>query len=508
MTIFYWILAVFIAAVGGVALGYQLRRMWAVRRKDTVETKIEEMINQAKAKQKEILLQANEKALAVIEESKAELREQQQEQQRAQKRLEQRESMLDQKIIELDTRKQELIDKAGKIEKIKAEIAALKDQELEKLTTIAGLTVEQAKQLLLTMVEKDSKEEIVARINKLADEGSAEVERAARDIIALAMQRCASSHATENSSTTVDLPSDELKGRIIGREGRNIRAIEQLTGTEIIVDDTPNAITISGFSPIRRHVAKRALDKLLLDGRIHPARIEEAVEAAKREIAQEIRKAGEDALYELGITGVDPKLMQILGRLRYRTSYGQNILQHSIEVAHLSVLLAQQLGADISIAKKGGLFHDIGKAVDHEVQGGHTEIGYDILKKFGMPEEVAYICIAHHEDRPKTLEGTIVKVADAISGARPGARKDTYEQYLQRLEDLEAVATRFDGVEKAYAIQAGREIRVFVSPEQMDDLQSIKLAKEIARAVEAELKYPGDIKVTLIRETRIVEYAR
>ena len=508
MTTFIWISLIVVGLLVGVGLGYQLRRMWAVRRKDTVETKVEEMINEAKAKQKEILLQANEKALAVIEESKAELREQQAEQLRGQKRLEQRESMLDQKILELDTRKQELLDKATKIEELKAEIGKIREQQLEKLTNISGLDKEAASKALFEAVEKEQKEDIVVRINKLADEGSAEVEQAARNVIALAMQRVASSHATENSATVVDLPSDEMKGRIIGREGRNIRTIEQLTGTEIIVDDTPNAITISGFSPIRRHVAKRALDKLLLDGRIHPARIEESVDQAKREISQEIRKAGEDALYELGITGVDPKLVQILGLLRYRTSYGQNILQHSIEVAHLSGILAQQLGADVSAAKKAGLFHDIGKAVDHEVQGSHTEIGYDIMKKFGMPEEIAYVCIAHHEDRPKSLIGIIAKVADAISGARPGARKDTYEQYLKRLEELEKIATRFDGVEKAYAIQAGREVRIFVAPEQLDDLGSIKLAKDIARAVENELKYPGEIRVTLIRETRITEYAR
>jgi ribonuclease Y len=299
-----------------------------------------------------------------------------------------------------------------------------------------------------------------------------------------------------------------MKGRIIGREGRNIRTIERLTGTEIIVDDTPQAITVSGFSPIRRHLAKKALEKLILDGRIHPVKIEEAINNAKKELAQEIKEAGEGTLYELGITGIDPKLVQILGRLKYRTSYGQNILQHSIEIANLSVLLAQELGADVNIAKKGGLFHDIGKAVDHEVQGTHPEIGYDILKKFGMSEEIAYIARGHHEDTPKTLEAVIVKVADAISGARPGARKDTYEQYLQRLAELEKVATNFAGVEKAYAIQAGREIRVFVMPDQLDDLASLKTAKEIAKKIEAELKYPGEIKVTVIRETRIIEYAR
>jgi ribonuclease Y len=299
-----------------------------------------------------------------------------------------------------------------------------------------------------------------------------------------------------------------MKGRIIGREGRNIRAIEQLTGVEIIVDDTPEAILVSGFNPIRRHLAKRSLDKLIADGRIHPGRIESVVEEAKKELALDIKKAGEDAIYELGITGVDPKLVMLLGRLKYRTSYGQNQLMHAIEVGKLSALLANELGANAAVAKKGGLFHDIGKAVDQEVQGGHPEIGYDIMKKFGLPEEVAYLCIAHHEDAPKTLEGIICKVADAISGARPGARKDSYENYIQRLDELEAVANSFAGVEKTYAIQAGREVRVFVVPEEIDDYKATALARSIADKIEQELKYPGEIKVNVIRETRITEYAR
>ncbi|MBI4281173.1 HDIG domain-containing protein, partial [Candidatus Uhrbacteria bacterium] len=286
--------------------------------------------------------------------------------------------------------------------------------------------------------------------------------------------------------------------------------IEQLTGTEIIVDDTPSVIAISGFSPVRRQVAKRALDKLIADGRIHPGRIEEAVEESKKELALEMKKAGEDALYELGIgiAGIDPKLVQILGRLKFRTSYGQNVLTHSMEVARISAMLAEELGGNVSVCKKGGLFHDIGKAVDHDMQGAHPEIGYNIMKKFGFPEEVAYQSIAHHEDKPKTLEGVIVKAADAISGARPGARKDTLEQYVQRLEELEGVAMGFPGVEKVYAIQAGREIRVFVEPKAVDDFAASKLARDIATKIESELQYPGEIKVTLIRETRVVEYAR
>jgi ribonuclease Y len=309
-------------------------------------------------------------------------------------------------------------------------------------------------------------------------------------------------------ATMVELPSDDMKGRIIGKEGRNIKSLEQLTGVEIIVDDTPGSIMISGFSLLRRHLAKRALENLMGDGRIHPTRIEEAVEEAKRDLALEIKKAGEEACYQLGVTGMDPKVISILGRLKFRTSYGQNVLQHSLEVGTISGMLAEELGADVAICKKGGLFHDLGKAVDHEVQGSHPELGYRLMKKYGFPEEIAYMSIAHHEDRPKTLEGVIVRTADAISGSRPGARRDSVERYLQRLEDLEKVATSLPGITKAYAIQAGREVRVFVTPTEVDDLTMVKMAQEIARKIEAELQYPGEIKVNCIRESRVVEYAR
>ncbi|NUM25869.1 MAG: ribonuclease Y [Candidatus Buchananbacteria bacterium] len=508
MQIIYWLIALFMAAVAGTGLGYQMRKMWAVKRKDLVETKVEVLINEAKAKQKELLLEANDKALKIIEEAKAEERSRQQELARAQKRLEGRETLFDQKLLEIENKKQELLDKAERIEKVKAEIAEIREQQYKKLEKVAGLTKEEAKKVLLDNTEREMGEELLGRIRKLQNQASIELDRKAKEMLALAIQRCAVSHAAEGTTTTIDLPSDEMKGRVIGREGRNIRTIERLTGTEIIVDDTPQAITISGFSPIRRHVAKKALEKLISDGRIHPAKIEEAIDSAKKELAIEIQQAGENAVYELGITGLDPKLVQIVGRLKYRTSYGQNILHHSIEIAHLSALLAEMLGADVTIAKKGGLLHDIGKAVDHEVQGTHPQIGYDILKKFGVPEEIAYIAKAHHDANPETLECIIVQVADAVSGARPGARKDSYEQYLQRLEELEKVANAFPGVEKSYAIQAGREIRVFVVPEEIDDLKAMKLAQEMARKIEAELRYPGEIKVTVIRETRVVEYAR
>ena len=503
-----WTGAVIVTALVGTTLGYQLRKLYAIKKKDSIEAKVENLINDAKAKQKEILLAANDKALKIIEEAKVEERQRQQELSRSQKRLESREALFDQKLLELESKKQELLDKAERIDKIKSEIAKIKEEQLAKLEKIAGLTKEEAKKVLLDNTEREIKEDLVIRYKKLNQQAAEDLDKKAKEMLSLAIQRCAVSHATETTTSVIDLPTDEMKGRIIGREGRNIRTIERLTGVEIIVDDTPQAITVSGFSPIRRQVAKKALEKLIVDGRIHPVKIEEAIENAKKEIALEIKTAGENTIYELGITGLDPKLVQIVGRLKYRTSYGQNILQHSIEIANISALLAEELGADVTIAKKGGLLHDIGKAVDHEVQGTHPEIGYDILKKFGMPEEIAYIARSHHEDSPNTLEAIIVKVADAISGARPGARKDTYEQYLQRLEELEKVATTFGGVERAYAIQAGREIRVFVLPEELDDLASIKLAKDIAKKIEEELKYPGEIKVTLIREKRIIEYAR
>jgi ribonuclease Y len=496
-----------VGAISGIA-GYQLRKLLAVKRKDIIETKVETLLNEAKAKQKEILLEANDKALKIIEEAKSEQKARQDELSRAQQRLESRETLFDQRLLDLENKKQELIDKAEKVEQVKTEIAKIKQEQIAKLEQVASLSREDAKQILLADVEKESQEDLLSRMRKMNDITNEELEKKAKDMLSLAIQRCAVSHASESSSTVIDLPSDEMKGRIIGREGRNIRTIEKITGVEIIIDDTPQTLTISGFSPIRRQVAKRALDKLMQDGRIHPARIEEVVDQSRKELAVEIKEAGEAALYELGLTGFDPKLVQIIGRLKYRTSYGQNILQHSIEIAHMSAMLAQMLGADVAVAKKGGLLHDIGKAVDHEVQGGHPKIGYDILKKFGMPEEIAVIARDHHEDNPGTLETIIVKVADAISGARPGARKDTYEQYLQRLDELEKVATDFPGIEKAYAVQAGREIRVFVIPEQLDDMASMKTAKEIAKKIESELKYPGEIKVTVIRETRIIEYAR
>ena len=504
---FYLIVAI-VAVSLGFPLGYFIRKKIAQTDANSIEAKTQTMIEEARNKERELLIKAKDKSIKILDEAKAEEKSRRQDLRNLQERLEKRETLFDQKLLGLETKQNKLHDKAKEIEDIKTEITNIKEGQLTKLQTIAEMDKEQAVTVLLNNVERENEDTLLNRIKKLDEETSIELERKAKLTLANVMQRCSVNHSTEMSTTMIDLPSDEMKGRIIGREGRNIRAIEQLTGVEIVVDDTPQAITISGFSPIRRHVAKKALEKLILDGRIHPAKIEDAVGEAKKEIALEIKKAGEEAAYEVGIAGMDPKLVQIVGRLKYRTSYGQNVLQHTIEVATLSALLAEQLGADVNIAKKAGFIHDVGKAVDHEIQGTHTEIGVDIAKKFGIQEEVIKAAMQHHDDKPETLEGIIVKTADTISGGRPGARKDTYERYLQRLTELESLANSFEGVEKTYAIQAGREVRVFVNPGVMSDLKSQKMAREIANKIEAELKYPGEIKVIVIRENRIIEYAR
>jgi ribonucrease Y len=497
-----------VLAAGGFFVGYTLRKLIATNKAKSAEEKVEKMMAEAKTKQAELLLKAQDKALRIIEEAKAEEAKRRQDINNLQSRLEKRETVFSQKLLELQEKQQQLYDKVTRVEEIKEKIKEIKSEQMAKLEKIAGMNKEEAKEVMFKNLEMQIKDDLMSRINKLEKESTDVVDERARDLLAQACQRLASNVTAEITTTSVELPSDEMKGRIIGREGRNIKVIEQLTGTEIIVDDTPNVITVSGFSSIRRHVAKRALDKLILDGRIHPTKIEDAIEEAKKDLAIDIKKAGEEALYELGITGFDPKLVQIIGRLKYRTSYGQSALKHSIEVAHLSALLAEELGADVTLAKKGGLLHDIGKAVDHEVQGTHPEIGRDIGKKFNLPQEIIDPIETHHDDRPRGLISVIVKVADAISAARPGARSDTYERYLQRLEELEKIATSFSGVEKSYAIQAGREVRVFVMPDEIDDLSAHNLAREIAKKIEQELKYPGEIKVNVIREMRAIEYAR
>ncbi len=501
-------LAYVVLLVGGFFIGYWARKKKISSRDKKAESKAEKIINEAKTKEKDILFKAQDKAFKITEEAKNEEKRRRKELNNLQSKLQKREDSFSQKLLELQEKQQKLYDKVNKVEEVKGEIRKIKEQQMEKLKKVAALSEEEAREVLLKNIEKDAQEDLMARISKLEKESDEKYEEKARDLIAGAMQRVVSSYTPEISTTNVDLPGDEMKGRVIGREGRNIRVIEQMAGVEIIVDDTPNVITISAFSPIRRQVAKRALDALIKDGRIQPAKIEEAIDTAKKEIAKDIKKAGEEAMYETGITGFNPKLVQVVGRLKFRSSYGQNALQHSIEVAHLSALLAEELGVDVTLAKKGGLLHDIGKAVDHDVKGTHPEIGGNLARKFSVNEEIIPAIENHHDDHPNNLIAVVVKVADAISAARPGVRNDTYERYLQRLEELEKITNSFEGVEKSYAIQAGREVRVFVNSEQIDDLASSKLARQIAQKIEEELKYPGEIKISLIRENRVIEYAR
>ncbi|MFA5926226.1 MAG: ribonuclease Y [Parcubacteria group bacterium] len=510
MELSFGLLAIGILSLAvGSLLGYLARQSIAKKQLGTAEGKANKMIQDAEVAVQASLLESKNKAVEILEEAKKEEKKRQDQIFRLEKRLEAREVTLDKKLDELERGKDLLIRKAEEIKKIKRETEAAKQEQLTRLEKIAGLSKEEAKKILLQLAEEQNKDLVAKQMKKLEREGKEELEKKAKNIMTIALQRYAGSHAMETTTSTVAIPSDELKGRIIGREGRNIKTLERLTGIEIIVDDTPEAIVISGFNPVRREIARLALEKLIVDGRIHPTRIEEAVNFAKTEVNNKIKEAGEAAAYDVGIAGLDPKLIQLIGRLRFRTSYGQNVLLHSLEVAHLSGALASELGLDVSLAKKAGLLHDIGKAIDHEVQGTHIEIGVSILKKFGMEQAVIDAMKSHHEDYPfESNESMIVAAADALSASRPGARKDTLENYLKRLTDLENVATSFPEVEKSYAIQAGREIRVFVKPDQVDDLGALKLARTIADKIEDELKYPGEIKVNVLRETRAVEIAR
>lgn len=503
------LLGVVVALGAGTFLGYFVRQSIAKKQLNTAEGKVEKIIEEAEKKALESVLDAKNKAVEILEEAKRKEKVREDQILRSEQRLEKREELTDKKLEELEQEKKLLGQKADEVRAIKKETEEIRTRELERLEKIASLSKEQAKDILLQLTEEENRDAIAGRIAKLEKEGMVELEKKARSIMTSVIQRYAGSHASEVVTTTVSIPSDEVKGRIIGREGRNIKALEKMTGVEIIVDDTPEAVVISGFDPVRREIARIALEKLIGDGRIHPTKIEEAVEYAKKEINNKIREAGEAAAYDVGVAGIDPKIIHVLGRLRYRTSYGQNALLHSLEVAHISGALAAELGADVSVAKKAGLLHDIGKAVDHDIQGTHVEIGIKILEKFNVSKQVIDAAKSHHEDYPfESQESFIVAAADAISASRPGARKDTLENYLKRLEELESVATSFPGVEKTYAIQAGREIRVFVKPEEIDDLGAMKLAREIAAKIEQELKYPGEIKVNVLRETRSIEFAR
>jgi ribonuclease Y len=497
-----------LAATLGGGIGYVIRRFQAQKQTQSAEAQARRLIDEAKTKRKEILLEAKDQALKVKEQAKSEERERRDQIARLEQRLEKREENLDSRIEALERRQQGLAKKEREFEEIKSELKEIRKEQRVKLEKIARLSRTEAKKVLLKLTEKEMKEELVRKIKEMEKIVKEEADKKAREIIGTAIQRYAAPHTAESTVSTVSIPSDEMKGRIIGREGRNIHAFEKATGVDVIVDDTPEAVVISGFDPIRRQVAKLALEKLILDGRIHPARIEEAVSEVKKKVGQAVKEAGEQAVYEVGVAFPDD-LVKLLGRLKFRTSYGQNVLKHSIEVAFIASMLASEIGADVNICKKAGLLHDIGKAVDHEISGSHTAIGRDIAKKFGLSPEIIHAMEAHHEEVPfKTVEAIIIQAADAISGARPGARRETLEAYVKRLEELENIANAFPGVEKSFAIQAGREVRIIVKPEEIDDLQAIKLAKNIATKIEKDLNYPGQIKVNVIRETRAVDYAK
>lgn len=498
-----------LAGLVGIALGYFIR--WAITfgQKGSAELKIQQMLLDAQKDAKKILSEAEEKVEKTKEKIEEEEKEKNEQYKKTEERLIKKEELLDQRQTGLKKEEDKVKEKTEEIEKTKGEITLIKTQEQEKLEKIAKISSEEAKELLLKAVEKESEEDISIRMQKLEMLGEEKYEKKAQEILTSAIHRMGNSVASDVLSTTISIPSDDIKGKIIGKEGKNIKAFERATGVELIVDDTPGAITISSFDPIRRQIARVALEDLIIDGRIQPARIEKFAEDAKEKINKIIKEKGEQAVYECGIYNLDPRIVSILGRLHFRTSYGQNVLQHSIEMSHIAGVIAQELGANVEVAKAGALLHDIGKAVDHEVQGTHTEIGIRILQKFGSNEDIVKAMESHHEDVPfRSVEAVIVQVADSISGGRPGARRDTVENYLKRLKELEGIASSFEGTDKAYALQAGREIRVFVKPEEISDLEAKKLAKDIAKKIEADLKYPGEIKVNIIRESRVIEYAR
>jgi len=506
----YILLSVGIVALSiGAVLGYYARQSIAKKQAGTLEAKLQKKVLKAKQDAEVILSENKQKAQQILDGAQKEIDERRYEVLRTERLLLKRENILDQKLSSFERNQREFDLKVEKLRGVKESLEKLRQEAIDNLEKVAKLSREEAKKELISNLEKEYQQEILEKLRKLERDGWEKYEQKAKEFLTIAIQKLALSQAQEITTTSLNLPSEEIKGRIIGKEGRNIRTLERLTGVEIIVDETPEAVVISGFDPVRRQIAKTALEKLIQDGRIQPARIEEQVQKAEVEISKQIKEAGETAIYDTGVLGVDPKIVQLLGRLKFRTSYGQNALLHSIEVAHLSGALAAEIGADVSICKKAGLLHDIGKSVDHQIEGSHVDIGIKILERFGVEKEVVDAMKSHHEEYPySTIESIIVQTADQISGARPGARKDTLENYLKRLGDLEKIALSFPGVEKAWALQAGREIRVFVKPEEIDDLGARNLARAIVQRIQEELRYPGEIKVNVIRELRVIEHAK
>jgi len=498
-----------LAFVTGTGIGYYLRFIVALGKRRSIEIDIKQMMVGAKEEAQRILDEAKKTSETRLEELKEEEKKKEIEFKEKETRLIKKDEFLDARQVEIDREVETIKLKVEEVKKVQERVLKTESEKLAELERVSRLTVEEAKEELLRDIEKKYEEDILVKIQKLENTNEDKLDRRAKDILATTIQRLASSTASELMTTIVSIPNNEIKGKIIGKEGRNIRAFERAAGVELIVDDTPGSLVISSFDPIRRQVARLALENLILDGRIQPAKIEELVEKAKEEINKIIKEKGEQAVYECGIFNFDPRIVAIIGRLYFRTSYGQNVLQHSIEMAHIAGMLAEELGADVAIAKAGALVHDIGKALDHEVQGTHIEIGIRILQKFGADERIITAMKSHHEDYPyETIEAVIVQTADAISGGRPGARRDSVENYLKRLQELEALVNAFPAVEKSYALQAGREIRIFVTPDKISDAEAKLMARDVAIKIEQELKYPGEIKVTLIRETRVIEYAR
>jgi ribonuclease Y len=493
----------------GVIVGYLIRVLLAFGKKGSIEMETKRMMLEAREEAKKVTLEAEEKAADLLKTTREELKEREEKLKKTEDRLLKKEESLDKKQLEAEKEAEVLKKKADTVREIKERVDEMERGKKLEIEKIGKLTEDEAKKLILRQAEINAEEDIVVRMRKFEAFGEGKIEERAKEILSTTIQRLASSVSADMFTSHIVIPSDEVKGKVIGKEGRNIKSFERESGVDVVIDDTPGAITLSSFDPVRRQIAKMAMEALIADGRIQPAKIEKEIETAKQNINKIIKEKGEQAAFQCGVINIDPRILSILGRLHFRTSYGQNVLQHSIEVSNICGMLAEELGANVAIARAGGLFHDIGKAVDHEVQGTHVEIGRRILQKFGASEEIVKAMQSHHEEYPyETIESVIVQTADAISGARPGARNDSIENYIKRLQDLEAVANEFEGVEKSYAIAAGREIRIFVFPDKVSDLESMKMARDIAVKIESELKYPGEIKVNVIREMKAIEFAR
>ncbi|MEE1047071.1 MAG: ribonuclease Y [Clostridia bacterium] len=517
ITIIISLVLIIVAGFAGFRTGYMYRKKDAENKIGSAEEEAKRILDGAEEKarkdadniKKERIIEAKEEIHKLRNENDKEIKERRNDVQRQERRVQQKEDAIDKKTQQIEKKEEQIQKKLAEVEELQVEVDRVKKLQMAQLEKIAEFSTEQAKEFLLTRVEEEMTHEKAMLIKSIEEQAKEEAEQKARNIITGAIQRCAADHVTETTVSVVALPNDEMKGRIIGREGRNIRTIETLTGVDLIIDDTPEAVILSGFDPVRREIARRSLEKLITDGRIHPGRIEEMVEKSTKEVDSIIKQEGERATFETHVHGLHPELVRLLGRLKYRTSYGQNVLQHSIEVSHIAGLMAAELGADVTLAKRAGLLHDIGKAVDHEVEGSHVNIGGDVAKKYKENEKVIHAILAHHGDiEPKSIEACLVQAADGISAARPGARRENLESYIKRLESLEEIANSFKGVERSFAIQAGREVRIMVKSDAVSDDETVLMAKDIVKRIENEMEYPGQIKVNVIRELRAIEYAK